>query len=386
MNGSILKLFQTFAALDREIIQTPIPISILHIKMATPIALIGSGIFAKEQHLPAIKATSLLTLKVIYSRSLASAEALAAEAADVELYSEDQEGRTYEDLLKRDDIKAVIIALPIPVQPSYITRALTAGKHVLAEKPLAKDVATARDLLSFYNTQILQSPSSTSATPPIFAIAENFRYMESFRHGACLVSDLGRVLQFRTTVDIMVQPGGKYYETAWRKTPSYQGGFLLDGGVHFVAGTRLLLGEKDALENVSAHTVQLQSHLPPVDTLNAVLRTASGVSGTLSVSFGTTFEGPAEYKVACERGTVVVSRGKVVVRRKGEDGESREEVKEFPDEGSGVKQEVAAWAESLVSGKRDEMQSPEEALKDLEVVEACLKSGEEGGRGVELER
>lgn len=99
--------------------------------MATPIALIGSGIFAKEQHLvylpppihtgstnttanntqPAIKATPLLTLKAIYSRSLASAESLAAEASDdVELYSEDQDGRTYEDLLKRDDIKAVIIA------------------------------------------------------------------------------------------------------------------------------------------------------------------------------------------------------------------------------------------------------------------------------------
>lgn len=210
--------------------------------------------------------------------------------------------------------------------------------------------------------------------------------MESFRHGAQTVSQLGRVLQFRTTVDIMVQPGGKYYETAWRKTPDYQGGFLLDGGVHFVAGTRLLLGEKDKLTVASAQTAQLQPHLPPVDTMNAVLRTASGVSGTLSVSFGTTFDGPGEYKVACEKGTVLVSRGKVVVRRRGEaGGETKEEVREFPEEGSGVKQEVAAWAESLVSGKRDEMQAPEEALKDLEVVEACLKSGEEGGRSIKLE-
>lgn len=78
--------------------------------MATGIALIGSGIFAKEEHLPAIRATPLLTLKAIYSRSLASAKSLSTETSGVELYSEDQEGRKYEDLLKRDDIAGVIIA------------------------------------------------------------------------------------------------------------------------------------------------------------------------------------------------------------------------------------------------------------------------------------
>jgi predicted dehydrogenase len=78
--------------------------------MASSIALVGSGIFAKEEHLPAIRATPLLTLKAVYSRSLNSAKALSSELSDVELYSEDQEGRTYEDLLKRDDIVGVIIA------------------------------------------------------------------------------------------------------------------------------------------------------------------------------------------------------------------------------------------------------------------------------------
>jgi hypothetical protein len=76
----------------------------------TSIALIGSGIFVKEEHLPAVKATPSLTLKAIYSRSLKSAKGVAADASDVELYSEDQEGRKYEDLLKREDISAVIIA------------------------------------------------------------------------------------------------------------------------------------------------------------------------------------------------------------------------------------------------------------------------------------
>lgn len=79
-------------------------------------------------------------------------------------------------------------------------------------------------------------------------------------------------------------------ETAWRKTPHYQGGFLLDGGVHYVAATRRLLGS-DKPVAISAYTTLLQKHLPPVDTVNAIWKTESGASGTFSVSFGTTFKG-----------------------------------------------------------------------------------------------
>jgi hypothetical protein len=78
--------------------------------MATGIALVGSGIFIKEEHLPAVQATQLLSLKAIYSRSLKSAKAVSEHLSDIDLYSEDSEGKTYDDLLKRDDIKGVIIA------------------------------------------------------------------------------------------------------------------------------------------------------------------------------------------------------------------------------------------------------------------------------------
>jgi len=162
--------------------------------------------------------------------------------------------------------------------------------------------------------------------------------------------------------------------------PEYQGGFLLDGGVHFVAATRLLLsGGGEKIKSVAAFTAQLQEHLPPVDTMNSTLLLSNGASGTLSISFGTTDTG-SEYLVACEKGSVHVSRGKVTVTK---DGKVTEE-KEFNDEGNGVKQEIKGWAESLESGKWKEEQSPEEALRDLEVIESALKSGEQGGKPVEL--
>lgn len=74
------------------------------------IALIGSGIFAREEHLPAIRAAPTLALKAIYSRRQAAAQSLAEGVDDVEVYSDEQEGRDYDALLARDDIKGVVIA------------------------------------------------------------------------------------------------------------------------------------------------------------------------------------------------------------------------------------------------------------------------------------
>jgi len=91
--------------------------------------------------------------------------------------------------------------------------------------------------------------------------------------------------------------------------------------------------------------------------------TSSGISGTFSVSFGTTLSG-SEYTVACEKGSVSVVRSTVTVRQ-GEEKDDNFEVREFEGEGNGVKQEIVAWAQGLVDGRPNPKQAPEEALVDL---------------------
>lgn len=177
-----------------------------------------------------------------------------------------------------------------------------------------------------------------------------------------------------------VQPGTKYFETEWRKKPTHQGGFLLDGGVHFVAGMRLMLGHDARIVKTSAFTQQLQEHLPPVDTVDATFKLANGSTGSFSVSFGTTFKDKG-WAVACEKGSVAVNGDQITITPL--DGEAKTKTK--PDEHGGVKQEVFAWAKSLVSGKPEPRQAPEEALADLEVLEAMLRSGEKDGQPVELQ-
>jgi predicted dehydrogenase len=88
-----------------------------------------------------------------------------------------------------------------------------------------------------------------------------------------------------------------------------------------------------------------------------------------------------EFNIACEKGTVSIVGNKVSVSETG--GKPTE--KDFPDQGSGVKQEVAAWAESLIAGKPNPRQSPDEALADLEILEKMLRSGEGHGKTESLQ-
>ncbi|KAI9713098.1 MAG: hypothetical protein M1820_001083 [Bogoriella megaspora] len=382
--------------------------------MAIGVGIVGSGIFVREEHLqthpnqkppsqPAVLSTPTLNLRAIYSRSSASAAALqqtSPKTTSIDIYSDDAgPGKAFTDLLKRVDIDAVIIALPIMVQPAFIKQALEVGKHVLSEKPIAKDVDSARELLTWYES---------SGVRAMWSVGENMRFFETVQHGAQEVKKLGRVLGFNVRVMSMVREGDAYYgmilfsaresyisglllidkETTWRKTPEYNGGFVLDAGIHQIAGIRALLGEDDPPVRVIAFTRQLQNHLPPVDTVDAIIRTKSGVTGSLSMSFGTTYE---EYfaSVACEQGVVLREKGGknfakgssgiLKVREKGE-----EKVMEFPDEAMGVKQEMAAWAQALQDGHVDPRQAPEAALQDLQMLEAMLQSGEHGGQPVDL--
>lgn len=320
-----------------------------------------------------MKACNLLTLKALYSRTLKSAQETASHIKDgplPDLYTEDSDSsHQLSNLLARDDIQAVIIALPIVSQPQFIEAALSAGKHVLAEKPIAKDVATAKALIERYHQIKKQGNGAVT-----LSIAENFRFMPRFQYAGEQVRKLGRVTHFSVKVMNFMKDENKYYKTEWRAKPEYQGGFLLDGGVHHAAGTRMLLsGQDNAPASVRAFTSQVQQHLPPIDTVTAIVKTASGATGTFQHSAGTLMSS-FEWDVACEAGSVKSVGDVVTVTPK--DGSPVEKAFE---KSNGVKEEVESWAKGIVSGTENKLQSPEEALGDLEFMEKMFTSGERDG-------
>lgn len=74
----------------------------------------------------------------------------------------------------------------------------------MSEKPIAKDVATAQELLQWYRQNI-----DTSKT--FWAVGENFRYLTKLAFASEQVQKLGRVQHFRVNVHSLMKTDNKYY-------------------------------------------------------------------------------------------------------------------------------------------------------------------------------
>jgi predicted dehydrogenase len=152
----------------------------------------------------------LFNLKAVYSRSQISAEAfVAAHCENTEAYfnTPSVPSKSLDDLLDRDDITAVIIAVAINVAPELIKKALAAGKNVLSEKPIAPDVKTAQMLIDYHHQY---------ASNLIWGVGENFRFWNSVNDVAKIISDLNaNLLTFSVTAYSFMDSKNPFYHSDW---------------------------------------------------------------------------------------------------------------------------------------------------------------------------
>lgn len=88
-------------------------------------------------------------------------------------------------------------------------KALAAGKHVLSEKPVAKDVEDAKALLQWYE--------GLGEGRPVWGVAENFRFWESVVFAVEKVKEIGgEVVSFGFEMFKGVPEEDKYFNTACR--------------------------------------------------------------------------------------------------------------------------------------------------------------------------
>ena len=336
------------------------------------LALIGAGIYARDAYLPAFnRLRPHFDLAAIWSRSQASAAALAEQwrgLARPEHSTDNGQPGAVElttdltALLARDDIDAVAIVLPIPVQAAVVAQALAAGKHVISEKPIASSRAEALPLLELHRRR----PEC------VWMVAENWRYEEAFVRSAELIRSgaIGRpLLAHWAQYSPIMRPGNKYAGSEWRRAGLFAGGLLLDGGVHHMAVLRMLLGE---VTSAAAVVQQLAPELPPADTLTATLAFASGAQATYLTTFalGTPFGAPLV--IVGERGSLRIERGRI------EQAHSDEPV-QVTECGcyNGVDNELIAFAAAIRTGA-PHRNTPLEALGDLAVIDAMLAAAQDG--------
>ncbi|MBI2989746.1 MAG: Gfo/Idh/MocA family oxidoreductase [Candidatus Magasanikbacteria bacterium] len=138
----------------------------------------------------------------------------------------------YEELLKRTDIDIVIAATPHKYLASISRAALSAGKHVMSEKPCAVSSTELFDLLNF-------------------AQARNLRYMAGFNHrfheGFLLARKLfteGKIGDIQFIRAVYGFGARKGMNTEWRMNKEWAGGGeLIDQGVHMVDMVISFFGE-----------------------------------------------------------------------------------------------------------------------------------------------
>jgi predicted dehydrogenase len=118
--------------------------------MDTPvkIAVLGGGMMAQVGHLPFYSSDARCALVKICESRPSLVEALAQK------YGNDRIIGDYQALLDDSEIRAVVISAPRPAIGLLTLAALSAGKHVLAEKPMAHSVEQAKQLVAAANNLI----------------------------------------------------------------------------------------------------------------------------------------------------------------------------------------------------------------------------------------
>ena len=167
-----------------------------------------------------------------------------------------------------------------------------------------------------------------------------------------------------------ITPDNPYLQTEWRKSPSWgDGGFFVDTFVHDAAALRLILGDFDQVSSVVSSRAK---HIPGWDTLTAHVTWKSGVHGTIALTHAAAhiqwklqIMGPSYY--------ILLERDGPGYKLKYDDVNSSS-VTFFPFKGTEAQFTAFAGACHSESHSRD-INTPAEALKDLEFVYACLESG-----------
>ncbi|KAK7272022.1 hypothetical protein RJT34_28360 [Clitoria ternatea] len=351
------------------------------------IAIVGAGIFVKTQYLPRLSEIShLFHLKAIWSRSQESATA-AVEIArkhfpGVECKFGDN---GLDDIIRDPSITAVTVVLAGQNQVDISLRLLKAGKHVLQEKPAASCTSELENALSSYKSISADAPGQL-----IWSVAENYRFEPALVECKKLIAGIGKMMSIQVIIEGSMNSSNPYFSSSWRR--NFTGGFILDMGVHFIAGLRMLVGCE--VVSVSAMTSHVDLTLPPPDNISSVFHLENGCSGVF-VMVVSSRTPKTLWRVVSLNGTLQIERGfqgqhGYLVSLYGADGQSKTSFFPF----SGVTEELKAFINdvsesTLKKGSQyvaEHRLSFVEGARDVAVLEAMLESGAKQGELVHVKK
>jgi len=261
------------------------------------LGIVGTGIAARILHMPALKRLSdRIRVVSVYNHNRPKAERFAADFGVPRVAS------SLSALLKDPEVDAVLLTLPIHLNPSIGMKVLKAGKPCLCEKPLAHTLAAGA---------AFAKKAARFRTP--FLVTENYvfnpmwvTFIDAVRRA------IGRPRFFELRILSRMDIRNPYAQTVWRKHPKHLGGFLGDAGVHFAAIMRRAFGEP---VSVQSRVLSLRPEVPPVDTMIDLLRFPGGLTGHVVYSFSIESDHGLIWNVYGEKGKLEVTDSKMVLTR-----------------------------------------------------------------------
>jgi predicted dehydrogenase len=272
---------------------------------------------------------------------------------------------TAEEACRRVDVDFVDVCTLPDVRLEPVRLSTRYRKHVQVQKPIAADIATAREMIQL-----------TADAGVLLNVVSQHRFDDSFMFLARALRDgrLGRLLQCDAYVKW--HRTDAYYARPGKGTWATEGGgALITQAVHQVDLLRWLAGSVTA-----AHQIESE------DVINALLRYSNGATGVIQASTAFAPGYPERIELHGTRGTAIVTGDRLTTWDvKGDTGEAPPLAREVASGASDpmaisvepFERQFRDFGDAIASG-RPPLVSGEAGLQALELVEAIYSACRSG--------
>lgn len=323
------------------------------------LAIIGCGIITEEAHLPALlRLRDRIEIKAVCNRTLSKAENIAEKLSlPTETIWTD-----WEKMIKEvEDLDAVLIALPITMNHPVSKACCKAGLSVLCEKPAGMNKREAEDTAEF-----------SSRYGVTYMTAENYNFEPRFIKAAQLVKQgvIGSLHSTSWNLLSFMNKDNKFNKTQWRANNKYPGGYVLDGGVHFVHALQMIAGP---VKSVYAHTASIEKDLGTMDTAMTLIEHNNGVCSSLNMGWRSAND-DNDLRLFGTKGSLIVREN--IIEELPPDGKKIEH--HFEQERSFYLQ-LVDFLDTIEHGTQSAL-PPQMPVDDVKAIMALIESGKTGKR------
>jgi predicted dehydrogenase len=177
----------------------------------------------------------------------------------------------WRDLLRMDEVEAVIISTPPSVHAEMSIEALRAGKHVLCEKPLARTPEECREMVKM-----------AEQCGRFLATGFNYRFYPSIEKARDLL-DSGLIGELDHIRSYTGYSAADHNHEWLHDVEVMGGGALRDNGIHLIDLTAYFLGDVTEVKGMASNSVWAFEGCE--DNGFALLRNSAGNIATLQASW-----------------------------------------------------------------------------------------------------